>query len=195
MRRLVSACWASCSARAISRTSRSRWKVRSREMGDSSDLFSTCSAPASRRRCASLKRARLSSTDGVESGAVVPPPPSRKENSSPRCSSSGRRTVVGSTGRQSAGGGWKVASRAAHINTFSFMSTRSCTQIQNQWSAISITLVSHCPLVAGCGAAPQTLHSMLAESQLLTFYAFLSSSSHTVTRTSVSSQTSGHMAS
>lgn len=147
MRRLVSACWASCSARAISRTSRSKWKVRSREMGDSSDLFSTCSAPTSIRRCASLNRVCLS---GVESEAVVPRPPSRRENSSPRCSSRGRRTVGESTARQSAGGGRKVASRAAHINTLSFMSTCSCKQIKNQLSAISIQPVTCCPLVAGC---------------------------------------------
>lgn len=154
MRRLVSACWASCSARAISRTSRNKWKVRSREIGDSSDLFSTCSSLASMRRCASLNRACLTSTVGVESGAVVPPLPNRKENSSPRCSSRGRRTVGESTARQSAGGRRKVASRAAHINTFSFMSPGSCKQNQNKLSAISIEPVSQCPVVARCLAPP-----------------------------------------
>lgn len=149
IRRLVSACRASCSARAISKTSRSKWKVRSREMGDSSDLFSICSAPASRRRCATLKRACLTSTDGAVSGAGVPLPLSRRENSSPRCSSRGRRTVGWPTARQSAGDGWKVASRAAHMNTFSFMSNHSCVQIQNHLSVMSIYPVSQCAVVAG----------------------------------------------
>lgn len=62
---LLWACCANCSALAISKTSRRRWKVRSREMGGSSDRLSLSSAPWCPPRVSSAPRsagpARLSS--------------------------------------------------------------------------------------------------------------------------------------
>lgn len=101
---LLCACWANCSALAISKTSRRRWKVRSSEMGGSSDRLSLSSVSGrpprafSARRsagpaglsswcrgsgsCCSNARKKLATASSGE--RRLPPPPARGEGAGER---------------------------------------------------------------------------------------------------------------